>query len=71
MPKSTECLISVELANVLRGVVEAMNLPFIEGERNFLCPECKQSVIPHRASQTTAAHFEHVKRNPDCSLGNG
>jgi hypothetical protein len=33
------------------------------------CVECRQTVKPHKASDKgVAAHFEHLKRNPNCSL---
>lgn len=38
--------------------------------RAYLCPECKQRVRPFKESHDNKipAHFEHKKRNPDCSL---
>lgn len=38
--------------------------------RPYLCPECRQRVRPHSESYDSkyAAHFEHLKRNPYCSL---
>ena len=38
-------------------------------ERRGRCVECKEPVRVHRAGRTgMAAHAEHLKRNPDCSL---
>ncbi len=35
----------------------------------FRCVECEQPVRPHKPKSTCATgHFEHAKRNPDCSL---
>lgn len=34
---------------------------------DFRCNECSQPVRPHRSGGHTLAHFEHLKRNPDCS----
>ena len=64
VPKSEQCLISVELANALSEAVEAMGLHVPAGDRGFLCGECEQPVKPHRAGKTTGA----LKRNPDCKL---
>jgi hypothetical protein len=68
MPKSERCLISVELAGALSDAVEAMGLHVPKGDRGFVCSECGYPVKPHKASKTTAAHFEHLKRNAKCSL---
>jgi hypothetical protein len=32
------------------------------------CIECGNSVRPHRSGGNAEAHFEHFKRNPDCTL---
>jgi 5-methylcytosine-specific restriction protein A len=34
----------------------------------FLCSECQKPVKPHRSGGHADAHFEHLKRNPECSL---
>lgn len=34
----------------------------------FICVECGASVRPHRSSGHAKAHFEHLIRNPECSL---
>lgn len=34
---------------------------------DFRCTECNQHVRPHRSGGHAAAHFEHLKRNSDCS----
>ena len=59
-PKLTKCLISVKTAIALRdlGVEPAKGI--------FRCPECDAPVRPHGGQVTT--HFEHLKRNPRCSL---
>lgn len=64
MPKMTECLIGVDLANALGRVMNQLRLK--KGTVKFLCPDCRKSVKPHEASEGQAAHFEHLRRNPDC-----
>jgi hypothetical protein len=34
----------------------------------FLCSHCMRPVRPLKKSDTTAAHFEHLKRNIQCPL---
>jgi hypothetical protein len=68
VPRSERCLISVELAGALSEAVEAMGLHVPKGDRGFLCPECERPVKPHKAGAKMKAHFEHLKRNADCSL---
>ncbi len=69
MPKMEECLIHVDLANALREVVDKMSLKPAEGFIGLSCPECRKPVKPMKAGTTgAAAHFEHLARNPQCSL---
>ena len=69
MPKMEECLIHVDLANALREVVDKMSLRAAEGFIGLSCPECHKPVKPMKAGTTgAAAHFEHLARNPQCSL---
>jgi len=68
MPKMTDCLISVELANALKAVVKAMKLKVPEGDIRFRCPECRKPVKAHRSRGRNAAHFEHLDKNSTCSL---
>jgi 5-methylcytosine-specific restriction protein A len=52
-------------------VNEAMNIKSSnEGMRAlaFKCTECDNPVRPHRSGGKVSAHFEHLKRNPECSL---
>jgi hypothetical protein len=68
MPKMEECLIHVDLANALRELVDKINEP-AEGFIGPSCPECHKPVKPMKARTTgVAAHFEHLLRNPQCSL---
>ena len=62
-PRSTTCLITIDMALALRqvGVDPAKGI--------FKCPECGAPVRPHGRDVT--AHFEHLKRDPGCSLSGG
>ena len=62
-----ECLMTIELGNAIRGVVDAVNLKVPEGDLGFMCPECHRPVKPF-ISGMQGPHFEHMERNPDCSL---
>lgn len=68
MATATNCLYE----NRLIGVYEAKKL--IETVKPspiksaFTCLECGEAVKPHAEGNSTAAHFEHYKRNPKCSL---
>jgi hypothetical protein len=70
MPQSEECLISIDLANALRAVVESMGLKVPRGDVAFRCPKCFQPVKPMDAGRggVPAAHFEHLDWNADCPL---
>jgi hypothetical protein len=35
---------------------------------DFLCIQCGKPVRPHKESVYGAAHFEHLRCNPNCSL---
>lgn len=59
MPELVHCLIDVETALRIKGLV-----PTLE----FLCPSCKEPVRPHTKSETGAAHFEHLDTNLDCPI---
>ena len=68
MKSSQNCIyeektISVEEAITLK------NKAGISSRDNFKCIECSEPVRPHAESQTSnhPAHFEHFKRNPECS----
>jgi len=67
MVKMKECVIGVGLANAIREVADALGLKVPKGKLGFRCTECSQPVKP-MISGGTAAHFEHLKRNPKCSL---
>lgn len=68
MPKIPDCLISVDVANALRALIDATGLKVPGGDLGFRCPECHGPVKPHGGAAGTAPHFEHLRRDPDCSL---
>jgi len=67
MPMSTDCL--TKNGRKRFTVIKALTF---EGDerRGLVCVECRRRVIPHSAAEdrTQAAHFEHFRRNPKCSL---
>lgn len=52
--------VSIEEALVMRDIQKRQGL-------EFKCTECGQPVRPHKSSDVTAAHFEHLDRNPNCT----
>lgn len=68
MPRAAICRlsteISVEKALVMRDGDKALNDLIIE----FRCVECGMPVRPHKKSENMDAHFEHLRRNPNCAL---
>jgi hypothetical protein len=62
-----DCVIGIDLANSLRDVADAMGLKVPEGDLGFKCRECGEPVKPF-SDGMQGPHFEHLKRNPDCSL---
>lgn len=45
----------------------------LQGDDSFLirCPECRASIkLVQEAKDGQHAHFDHAKRNPECTLGN-
>lgn len=68
MPLAQECLISIDVANAMRALADAMGLTVPGGNLGFRCKHCGEPVRPHKASASQAAHFEHLERNPVCPL---
>lgn len=69
MPLAETCLyqsdeISVEKAITLRGDKQQRKKRILD----FRCIKCHKPVRPHRSGKKSAAHFEHLERNPNCSL---
>ncbi len=70
MPRETTC----ELDGQIVDIEEALRLRDESPRRGpypgFRCRECGELVRPHKKGTTgQAAHFEHRKRNPNCSQG--
>lgn len=69
MPKATECVIGIDVANALRHLIEQMPVKIRNGNLGMRCTECGKPVKPHSSKgKGKSAHFEHLKRNPKCSL---
>ena len=57
------------VCDVWRWRVMTVEDALATNERDGRCIECKMPVRAHRAATNgMAAHFEHLKRNPRCSL---
>jgi 5-methylcytosine-specific restriction protein A len=50
------------------SVSEALRIKQQSPSEVFACVECGQLVRPHRSGGNTKAHFEHLDRNPSCTL---
>jgi hypothetical protein len=69
MARSTICSLegcetSIEKAIELRDAARLRK----NDKPDFRCMECCRSVRPHNAGGVACAHFEHLKRNPNCRL---
>lgn len=64
--RSTTCLLDGEEI----GIEEALLLRERSGRKApaFRCAECRERVSAHKAGGGMVAHFEHMSRNPACSL---
>ena len=62
-----DALIGSELGCAVRDVADAMGFKGMNGNWGFRCPECKEAVKPHKGGMQ-GPHFEHLARNPKCSL---
>src|SRR5208282_2594983 len=62
MARAIECLITVENALRLRELLKGNSIPKL-----FICKGCKRPVKPHAEGDLHSAHFEHLKRNLECS----
>ena len=59
--------ISIETGNALRQIADALGLKIPNGDLGFKCPECHKPVKPFKDGMQ-GPHFEHMDRNPKCSL---
>ncbi len=64
--RSTTCLLGGEEI----GIEEALRMRERYGREapDFRCAECHERVSAHKAGGGMLAHFEHLSRNPACSL---
>jgi hypothetical protein len=69
MPTSTECTYAGQRIDVDRALElkDGRSSPK-QPRPAFFCIECGAAVKPHRGGGHASAHFEHLKRNPSCSL---
>lgn len=61
MPTAILCLFEGEKITVAK----ALKIKATQNHWSFGCIECQEPVNPHGGE---SAHFEHLSRNPDCSL---
>jgi len=66
MPRAQTCVLSgkvieVDAALRLRDADRTV-------KHDFRCMECGEAVRAHKESSYGAAHFEHMKSNPSCTL---
>lgn len=69
MPTATKCKLEQREINVreaiqLREIARSDDRPIPA----FICTECGRPVRPHRGGGHTPPHFEHLRRNKNCTL---
>lgn len=67
MPRAKFCIYENSRLSA-EEAVEIRDRAHRRGRLPFACEECGRPVRVHRASAHGAAHFEHLERNPACSL---
>ena len=69
MPTATKCIMNGNTIDICEALIlrDQADKKSVNRE-DYFCIECDQPIFAHRASDSTAAHFEHRKRNLDCSL---
>jgi len=69
MPRAVECLVGGKIV-VIDDAIRNRNAARAAGESDpdWRCTECNSPVRPHCPGGHAAGHFEHLERNPDCSL---
>jgi hypothetical protein len=69
MPRAGECRVNGELVGIDEAIMERDNARQVgQADPDWRCVQCGRPVRPHRASFHGASHFEHLERNPNCSL---
>lgn len=67
MPLATTCRSQGEVIDVFEALRRKNRLTR-SMKPDFRCTECGKSVRPHKDGGHGAAHFEHLRRNAECSL---
>jgi hypothetical protein len=67
MPRATTCVLNGEVIDVAEALRRKRRLTR-SMRADFRCTECGKPVRPHRDSDYGDAHFEHLRRNAECSL---
>jgi len=65
MPRATTCRMQVSVEEAIRLRDEAVKIGRLLPA--LFCEECGRRVRPHKEG-LGGAHFEHLERNPACSL---
>jgi hypothetical protein len=66
MPRATTCVLNGEVIDVVEALRRKSRLtPSMTAD--FRCTECGKGVRPHKDGGHGAAHFEHLRRNAECS----
>ena len=62
-----DALIEIKMGLAIRDMADAMGLKVPKGDVGLKCPECHKPVKPF-IDGMQGPHFEHMMRNPNCSL---
>jgi len=69
MVRAKVCRVNGELVGIDDAIRDRDNARELrQPDPDCRCDECGRPVRPHRASDYGDAHFEHLERNPNCSL---
>ncbi|MFT3960857.1 HNH endonuclease [Propionivibrio sp.] len=68
MPNLTEAIFGGKRIDINEALTYRTQYGKNLGTAVFRCPECGEQVRPHKSGGGAEAHFEHLARNPDCSL---
>ncbi len=67
-PVMKECLVSIDLVNALKKLVDAMGAESSSEDTGMLrCPECRNPVKAFKGG-AQGPHFEHWNNNDNCSF---
>ena len=69
MARVTECTFEGRPISIWEAISFRDAARRVERQKlDFRCEECTRRVRPHRSSEYGAPHFEHLSRNPKCTL---